>query len=90
MSAEKEVHCKRCKRLLKNPFYATLGVGKICAAYLGIVIPSQPKKEKKKKFKIRSRRATGMVVEKNKVDSPLQLKIQFKENGNDSNSNSRN
>ena len=78
MSEAKEVHCKRCKRLLKNPFYAALGVGKICAKYLGIILPSQPKKVKKKKIKIRSRRASGMVVEKNKVDSPLQLKLQFK------------
>jgi len=86
VSVDKEVHCKRCKRILKNPVYAALGVGRICAKYLGIVIPTEPKKEKKKQ-KSRSGRVGRMLVEKNKVDSPLQLKIQFKDNGNNNSTN---
>ncbi len=79
----KQIKCKRCKRVLTNPIYAKLGVGKICAAKLGIELPVvvKPKKSaKKKKFrKLGKIRRGGMHVEKNKVDSPLQLKLQFKD-----------
>ena len=69
--------------MLKDPFYADLGVGKICAGYLGIVIATPPKikKEKKKKrgkIRLGKRRVGGMVTEKGKVNSALQLKLQFK------------
>ena len=33
--------CNRCGRVLKNPVYIELGYGKVCAAKMGISIPSK-------------------------------------------------
>jgi len=33
--------CDRCGRALKNPVYIELGYGKVCAAKMGILVPSK-------------------------------------------------
>lgn len=33
--------CNRCGRALKNPVYIELGYGKVCAAKMGISVPSK-------------------------------------------------
>ena len=40
--------CGRCGRTLKNPDYIALGFGKICAAKMGIAIPSKKAVKKDK------------------------------------------
>ena len=39
--------CGRCGRRLKNPAYAEIGFGRICAAKMGIAIPSKRKSKDK-------------------------------------------
>lgn len=33
--------CNRCGRTLKNPVYMEIGYGKVCAAKMGISVPSK-------------------------------------------------
>jgi len=37
----KSSKCNRCGRALKNPVYIELGYGKVCAAKMGISLPSK-------------------------------------------------
>lgn len=40
--------CGRCGRTLKNPDYIAIGFGKICAAKMGIAVPSKKTVKKDK------------------------------------------
>lgn len=37
------VRCKRCNRVLRDPLYAAIGYGAVCARKEGIVIPAAVK-----------------------------------------------
>lgn len=39
--------CGRCGRRLKNPAYIKIGYGRVCAAKLGITLPSKRKAKDK-------------------------------------------
>lgn len=41
--------CGRCGRRLKNPAYIEIGYGRVCAAKLGIAVPSKDKPHAPKK-----------------------------------------
>jgi len=41
--------CGRCGRRLKNPAYIEIGYGRVCAAKLGIAVPSRDKPHAPKK-----------------------------------------
>ena len=77
----KECRCRTCNRILKDPFYAKLGIGRICADNIGAVIPDKPSEPKKAKAgkKKQGRKIKKLRIASDKTVNRLQMKIPFTE-----------
>ena len=79
-----KIRCRVCSRELKDPFYVKLGIGRVCAANIGLSIPIPEKVQRKrtKSVKIKSTKVSRIIknsILRRQKHNPLQLEIPFKE-----------